>query len=392
MTPGGPRAGAEGRGAARAVSTLALAPPVRDGPRWRDLDLVLVATTAALIAFGFVVLASATAGAGDPRPYLQARALHLTLGVAALGLTVLVGYHRLCALWRWLYLLTLALLVAVMVVGDVRLGAQRWISLGPLGAFQPSELAKVTLILTLARHLDGRKPPETLWGLAPYLLHVALPGLLIVQQPDMGTGMVLVAIAAGMLFLAGVRLRVLAGLAGLGLMGFPFLWSFLHDYQRRRLLVFLNPDIDPLGAGYALNQAKIAVGSGQLWGKGLFAGTQNLLRFIPEQHTDFIFTVVGEELGFVGAAVLLALFLVWLWRALAIAAAAPDRLGRLVAGGVAVMVLCHVVVNVGMTVGLMPITGIPLPFLSYGGSALLSLCTATGLLLNIGMGRRRLLR
>ncbi len=357
----------------------------------RDLDLALVVTTVLLIAFGMVVLASATASLGGPWSYLKTRLFHLLLALGAMVTVLFFDYRRLAGGARFLYASNILLLVTVLLIGVTRLGAQRWIPLGPFGGFQPSEIAKIVLIVTLARHLAGARPPATLPGLAPYLGHIGLPMLLIVRQPDLGTAMVLGAILLGMLFLAGVRLRLFAGMGGLALGGAPFLWSLLQDYQRRRLIVFLDPSVDPLGAGYALNQAKIAVGSGQVLGKGLFAGTQNLLRFIPEQHTDFIFTVVGEELGFLGGVLLLLLFLLWIWRALHIAGSAGDRLGALIAGGVAAMVFFHVFVNVGMTVGLMPITGIPLPFISYGGSSLLAMGIATGLLLNIGMRRRKIL-
>jgi len=357
----------------------------------RDLDVPLLVITLLLVGYGMILLASATASLGGPWGYIRTRLFHLLVALAALVGVLLVDYRRVAGAWKALYAANLVLLVAVLLVGVTRLGAQRWIALGPFGGFQPSELAKIVLIITLARHLDGRLPPATVAGVVPYLLHMGLPLLLIIRQPDLGTAMVIGAILVGMLFLAGVRLRVLGSLGGLALMGAPFLWSLLHDYQRRRLVVFLDPTVDPLGAGYALTQAKIAVGSGQLWGKGLFAGTQNLLRFIPEQHTDFIFTVVGEELGFVGGMVLLALFALWVWRALHIASTAGDRLGQLIAGGILTMVVFHVFVNVGMTMGLMPITGIPLPFISYGGSSLLGMFVATGLLLNVRMRRRKIL-
>jgi len=357
----------------------------------RDVDGVLLGTTILLIAVGLVVLASATASLGGPAEYVRTRLFHLTLAAVAMVAVLAVDYRRWAGGGRVFYLANLALLGLVLVVGVTRLGATRWIPLGPFGGFQPSELAKIALILTLARHLADRPPPASVPAFVPYLAHAGLPILLIVAQPDLGTAMVMGAILLGMLFVAGARLGAMASLGGLALMGMPFLWSVLHDYQRQRLLVFLDPGVDPLGAGYALAQAKIAVGSGQLWGKGLFAGTQNLLRFIPEQHTDFIFTVIGEELGFIGASAVLVLFLIWIWRALRISAAASDRLGRLIAGGIAAMVVFHVFVNVGMTVGLMPITGIPLPFLSYGGSSLLAMSLATGLLLNVGMRRRRML-
>ena len=352
--------------------------------RWaRDVDWVLVGTTCALVVYGVVILVSATHGAADAAAFLRARVLHLGLGIAALVAMSTIDYRRLASPWPVLYVGTLLLLASVLVVGESRLGAQRWIVLGPFGGFQPSEAAKLAIVLTLARHLDPVKTVRRLRELAPYVLHVAVPMLLIVRQPDLGTALVLGAILLAMLYVAGARLRVLGGLAAAAMAIAPLAWHVLHDYQRRRLVAFLDPSADPLGAGYALIQSRIAVGSGQLFGKGLFAGTQNLLRFIPEQHTDFIFTVVGEELGLLGATVLLALYLIWLWRALEIAAAARDRLGALIATGIATMMAFHVVINIGMTIGLMPVTGIPLPLMSHGGSSLLTTLAAVGLLLSI---------
>ena len=356
--------------------------------RWaRDVDWLLVGATALLVLYGVVVLVSSTRGATEAATFLRARSMHLVIGGVALLVAGTIDYRRLAGWAQVLYVGTLLLLASVFVLGETRLGAQRWIVLGPLGGFQPSELAKLAIIVTLARHLDSVKTLPRLRSLLPFGAHVALPMLLIVRQPDMGTALVLFGILAAMLYVAGARPRDLAGVAAAGAVALPFLWQFLHDYQRRRLAAFLDPAADPLGAGYALIQAKIAVGSGQLFGKGLFAGTQNLLRFIPEQHTDFIFTVVGEEFGLLGATVLLGLYLVWIWRALAIAAGARDRLGALIATGIATMVAFHVIVNVGMTIGLMPVTGIPLPLLSYGGSSLLTTLAGTGMLLGI-WGRR----
>jgi len=194
-----------------------------------------------------------------------------------------------------------------------------------------------------------------------------------------------------MLFAGGAPLRAMGAMGAGAAAVAPMAWRILHDYQRRRLLVFIDPGADPLGAGYALIQSKIAVGSGQVFGKGLLHGTQNLLHFIPEQHTDFVFTVIGEELGFIGAALMLALFVLWLWRGMTIAAQAKDRLGMLMAVGVVGMIAFHLFINVGMTLGLMPITGIPLPFISHGGSALVAMMGATGLLLNVGMRRKKIL-
>jgi rod shape determining protein RodA len=354
----------------------------------REVDWVLVGVTVLLAAYGMVILVSATYGSPDAPAYLRARVLHLLIGTGALVAAAVFDYRRLGGRWPIVYLGTLALLASVFVAGESRLGAQRWLSIGPLGTLQPSELAKLAIIITLARHLDQVKALPRLSSLFPFLAHVGVPMLLILKQPDMGTAMVLIAILPAMLYVGGARARDLGTIALGGAAAVPFFWNFLHDYQRRRLIAFLDPGADPLGAGYALIQSKIAVGSGQLFGKGLFAGTQNLLRFIPEQHTDFIFTVVGEELGLIGGTVLLVLYAVWLWRALAIAADARDRLGGLIATGVATMVAFHVIINVGMTIGLLPITGIPLPFLSYGGSALLATLAGTGLLLSIGLRRR----
>ncbi|HXF83405.1 MAG TPA: rod shape-determining protein RodA [bacterium] len=356
----------------------------------RYVDWALVAATLGLLVGGGVILFSATRTFPDPWVFVKARVLHAALGLGVLVVFTAVDYQALGRLWRPLWVVTVALLATVDVIGRTAQGAQRWIPLGPL-SFQPSELAKLLLVITLAKHLDGHRELTTLRQLVPVLVHAAIPILLIIQQPDMGTSMVVAAILAAMLFAAGTPLRWMGGLTAAGLAAAPFLWGALHDYQRRRLLVFLDPSLDPLGAGYALIQSKIAVGSGQLFGKGFLQGTQNLLHFIPEQHTDFIFTVIGEELGFAGALVMLALFAVWLWRAGAAAMQAKDRLGTLMAVGILTMIAFHLFINVGMTVGLAPVTGIPLPFISHGGSALLAMLAGTGLLLNIGMRRKKIL-
>lgn len=357
----------------------------------RYLDWPLLAATVVLVAGGAVVLFSAVQNSVDPWDFVRARIVHALVGLVILALLAAVDYQAIARVWRPILGTTLLLLAAVLVVGRTSMGAQRWIPLGPLGGFQPSELAKLALIITLAAHIDSHKEFDSWRTIVPVLVHAAVPMALVVRQPDLGTSMVLAAIIAAMLFAAGAPLRALAALgAGIAVV-VPVAWQILHDYQRRRLLVFIDPGADPLGAGYALIQSKIAVGSGQIFGKGLLHGTQNLLHFIPEQHTDFIFTVVGEELGFIGAIVMLGLFGLWLWRGMAIAAQAKDRLGMLMAVGVVAMIAFHVFINVGMTVGLMPITGIPLPFISHGGSALTMMMGATGLLLNVGMRRKKIL-
>ncbi len=357
--------------------------------RWlREVDWVLVGTTVLLAAFGIVALVSARHGSADVAHFLRVRALHLSLGALAMVVLAATDYRRIAGPWQVIYAGTILLLGLVFVIGDTRMGAQRWITLGAFGGFQPSEIAKLCLVITLARHLEGARALPRLRSLFPYGLHIALPALLIIRQPDLGTALVLLAVLAAVLYVAGARAGDLAGVTAAGAVAAPFLWKLLHDYQRRRLAAFLDPGADPLGAGYALIQSKIAIGSGQLFGKGLFAGTQSVLRFIPEQHTDFVFTVVGEELGLAGGVLLLGLYLAWLWRALRIAGTARDRLGALVATGIATVVAFHVVVNVGMTVGLMPVTGIPLPLLSHGGTAILTTFAGTGILLSIHLRRR----
>ncbi len=356
----------------------------------RFLDWPLLAATLGLIAGGLVVLYSATHAAGTGPAFVKMRLLHAAIGVVALAVMAAIDYRVIARAWRPILIGTIVLLAVVDVIGRTAMGAQRWFPLGPLGGFQPSEVAKLAIIIALAKLLEAR---ET-WSIAPVaglLAVVAIPTGLIIDQPDLGTALVMLAIFVVMVFAAGAPARVLAVLAGGAAGAAPVLWGLLRDYQRTRLMVFLDPGIDPLGAGYALIQSKIAVGSGQLWGKGLLAGTQSLLHFIPEQHTDFIFTVIGEELGFAGAMVMLALFAVWLWRGMAIAMQSKDRLGMLLGVGVVAMMVFHLFVNVGMTIGLMPITGIPLPFISHGGTSLVVMLAATGLLLSIGMRRKKIL-
>lgn len=358
----------------------------------KSLDWTLLSSTVLLVIAGIFLIYSATHMKGDdPWTFVRARFFHLFLGVSAMALLIAIDYHALARLWMPLYVANLLLLFLVLIIGRETQGAQRWISLGFLGTVQPSEFAKLALVITLATHLSARRGPyRRLRELVPFLLHAGLPMILIIQQPDLGTALVYLAILFGMLYAAGVEPRPLLCVAGGGVVLSPLFWLFLKDYQRKRLMAFLDPLQDPLGAGYAIIQSKIAIGSGQILGKGYLHGTQTMLQFVPEHHTDFIFTVVGEELGFVGAVVILSLFLVWLWRAVAIAMGARDSLGMLIAVGVTSMMAFHVFVNVGMTIGLMPITGIPLPFLSHGGSALVTSLMAAGLLLNVWMRRRKI--
>jgi rod shape determining protein RodA len=371
---------------------VAVPVPTPDEPRrrLRYVDWWLVVATVLLVAIGTVMVWSATRTADQPLGLVYARVVHVVVGGLAMAACVALPYRSLGEAWKVIYAGNLVLLALVDVLGRTALGAQRWLVIGPL-SLQPSEFAKLGIIVTLAWILSRRREPfHRPMDLVPYLLHVAPAFVLVFLQPNLGTSLVFLAILFAMLFAAGVPGRHLAGLAGLGVAALPLVWHLLLPYQRSRLMVFADPNLDPLGAGYSLIQSKIAIGSGQMWGKGLFEGTQNVLQFLPMQHTDFVFAVIGEEFGFVGGVAILLLFWVWLMRALRIAFVARDPFGAYLTVGIVSMVAFHVFVNVGMTIGIMPVTGIPLPFLSYGGSALVTNLSAAGILLSVAIRRRKI--
>ncbi len=360
---------------------------------FRRLDLPLIGATAAIILFSLVIIGSAThvneAGADQFR-FVQRQGLFAVLDVLFAIFLMNFDYKMLQLYGKKLYIFNLVMLLAVMLVGHSALGAQRWIQIGPIN-LQPSEFSKIIMIVCLAAMLEERVGKlNSLEDLAPVALYVGVPFVLVLKQPDLGTSLVFMAIFLGMVFACGIRLKLLAGLFAAGIAAMPVLWHFLKDYQKMRIMVFMDPNVDPLGSGYHIIQSKIAIGSGMLFGKGLFEGTQSQLNFLPENHTDFIFAVVGEELGFVGAAVLLLLYLVVLWRGVQIARDASDIFGRLLAVGITSMLAFHVLVNVGMTMGIMPVTGIPLPLMSYGVSSLTTNVLAIALLLNIQLRKQKL--
>lgn len=361
----------------------------------RGIDRSIVGATLLLIGIGLAALYSATSHSGGAggAGFLHKQIVWAFFGMGLAVLLTAADYHRWMEGAYLLYGLNLLLLLLVLEVGAVRGGAQRWLSLGGW-TVQPSEFAKVTAVLALARLLGGM-PPVSGWQVGrqearALLSTVALLGIpmaLILQEPNLGTALVFVPIGLAMLLVWGVRLRVLTGLLLAGLAVLPFLWGGLADYQRSRLMVFVNPNADPLGAGYTVIQSKIAIGSGGLWGKGWLSGTQNQLNFLPERHTDFIFSVVGEEWGFLGGTVCLALFAFLFYRSIRIAAQTRDPYGRLLVAGLVAMLATHVVVNTGMTVGLMPVVGLPLPLMSYGGSSVLTTLSAIGIILSVGVRR-----
>ena len=359
----------------------------------RRTDLTLIAAAAAIVIMSLVIIGSAThvnTPSEERYWFVQRQGISIIVDIALAAFLMNFDYKILQRYGNHFYVFNLILLILVMLVGQSALGAQRWIALGPI-SIQPSEFSKLIMIIALAAMMEKRGKIHSLSDLAPVAGYVLVPFLLVLKQPDLGTSLVFLAIFFGMVFVAGIRLRILFGIFGLGLAALPVLWHFLKDYQKMRIMVFMDPNVDPLGAGYHIIQSKIAIGSGLLFGKGLFGGTQSQLNFLPENHTDFIFSVVGEELGFVGCAVLLLLYLIVLWRGIKIAQDASDAFGRLLAVGITSMIAFHVLVNVGMTMGIMPVTGIPLPLMSYGVSSLTTNIMAIAILLNIQLRRQKLL-
>ena len=275
------------------------------------------------------------------------------------------------------------------MLGHVRLGAQRWISIGSF-AFQPSEFIKLSLILVLSHYVGIRRDSmRELKSLAIPCVLLGIPFVLVLLQPDLGTALLLIPVFLSIMYIGGAPVKYLLSMVAAGIAAMPFFWHVLRDYQKQRLLVFLNPNIDPLGSGYTIIQSKIAIGSGGILGKGWLSGTQNQLNFLPERHTDFIFAVVGEEWGFFGAGLLILAYFVIVNRAFIIAALTGDMYGKAVATGIAVLLSSQVLINIGMTLGMMPVVGIPLPLVSYGGSSLIATFIAVGLLVNIGIRRSR---
>ncbi len=363
--------------------------------RWlRRMDFTLIFTAVAIIVMSLIIIGSAThinAPSEERYWFVQRQGMFALINGVLAFFLMNFDYKMLQRYGHRLYIFNIIMLLAVMLLGHSALGAQRWIQLGPI-TIQPSEFSKIIMIISLAAMLDDKIGKlNTLRDLLPVAAYVGVPFLLVLKQPDLGTSLVFMAIFFGMIFAAGVNLRLLGGIFMAGVACLPILWHFLKDYQKMRIMVFMDPNVDPLGSGYHIIQSKIAIGSGMLFGKGLFGGTQSQLNFLPENHTDFIFAVVGEELGFIGAVFLLGLYLILLWRAVRIARDASDNFGMLLAVGISSMLVFHVLVNVGMTTGIMPVTGIPLPLMSYGVSSLTTNIMAIAILLNIYMRKQKLL-
>ena len=385
-----------------------LAGAVRRDSVFRQADWILVLAVLALSGLGSVLIWSGTAPAliaqgANPHQYLLKQSLNIALGLILMAITASLDKRRLALAAPVLFALScLGLLAVLSPLGSVVNGARSWISLGAGFEVEPSEFAKLSVIVIGAMLLSRLEPGQTRPGGKPVgraLGLAAVPILLVVAEPDLGVTIVLVLLVAGLIILSGVRLRWIAGLSAAGALAVTAIFKLhlLHSYQAGRLTSFLNPAADPTGNGYSADQSQIAIGSGGLHGTGLFHSTIVAGNFVPEQHTDFIFAIVGNQLGFVGALVVLGLLGVILFRALRIAVRAEDQFGMLVAAGIAIWFAFQTFINVGMTIGIMPVTGLPLPFVSYGGSAMFADMMAVGLLLSVRrphnvFGARRKLR
>jgi rod shape determining protein RodA len=334
---------------------------------------------------GSIVLFSAS---GRSIPMLEAHLLRFALGLVAMIMLAQIPPRLIRTIAPWAYVIGLVLLFIVMFIGDVSMGAQRWLDLGVV-RFQPSEIMKLAVPLACAWFLHERPLPPSFPSLAIVAVAIGVPTLLIAEQPDLGTAL-LVAAAGGMvILLAGLQLRYILSVVGLLVPAGYVAWRFLlHDYQRQRVLTFLDPQSDPLGSGYHIIQSQIAIGSGGVFGKGYLNGSQAQLEFLPERSTDFIFAVVGEEWGLIGLVTVICLFMFVIGRALYLSATAQDTFARLASGSLALTFCVYVFVNTGMVTGLMPVVGVPLPFISYGGTAMVTLMAGFGILMSLCAKRK----
>ncbi|MEJ0036629.1 MAG: rod shape-determining protein RodA [Gammaproteobacteria bacterium] len=358
-------------GTARIVSSLRV-----DGPLLVGLGL--------LAAYGLVVLYSAS---GQSIATVSRAGARLVLGTIAMLALARVSPNFLRRASPWLFLFGTALLLSVDLIGYIGKGAQRWLDLGFI-RFQPSELMKLAVPMMCAWYLHERPLPPSLTSLAVLAAMVFIPVALVVEQPDLGTGMLIAVGGVLVIVMAGLQFRIMAGLALVGLIGAWFGWAFLHDYQKKRVLTFLDPETDPLGAGYHSIQAMIALGSGGLFGKGWTHGSQAQLEFLPERSTDFIFAVIGEEFGLIGLTILLLLYMFVVGRALYLAMQTQDTYARLLGGSLALTFFVYVFINAGMVSGLLPVVGVPLPLVSYGGTSMVTLLAGFGILMSLYSHRK----
>lgn len=355
---------------------------------YTHLDAWLLILLLLLCGFGLFVLYSAS---GQDLGYVIRQAIRM--GAGFFVMIVLAQFTpRFLGRWApWLYVIGIGLLVAVILFGVGAKGAQRWLAL-PGFRFQPSEIMKLVLPLTVAFFLAHRPLPPSFKHVVISLILIGLPTALIMKQPDLGTSLLIASSGVFVLLLSGIRWRFIFAALGVAGAALPGLWAVMKDYQKQRVLTFLDPESDPLGAGWNIIQSKTAIGSGGVYGKGWLGGTQSQLDFLPESHTDFIIAVVAEELGLIGVLILLSLYLLIIARGLVIAAQAPDSFGRLLAGSLILTFFVYVFVNIGMVSGLLPVVGVPLPLVSYGGTSIVTLMAGFGIIMSIHSYRTMLLK
>lgn len=348
---------------------------------WQRLhiDLPLLVFVSTLTIAGLLILYSAS---GQSTDVIARQGMRIVGGFSLMFLFAQISPQNYQRIAPWFYVLSILLLITVLITGHIGKGAQRWLNLG-LVRFQPSELIKLALPMMMAWYLHNKPLPPSTKHLLIAALLIIFPVILTAEQPDLSTAILITSGGGFVLFLAGISWRLLVTV-GLGIAGgLPFLWHYMHDYQRQRVLTFLNPERDPLRTGYHIIQSKIAIGSGGVFGKGWLAGTQAHLQFLPEHATDFIFAVVGEELGLIGSILLLVVYLCIVGRGLIICYEAQDTFTRLLAGSIIMMFFTSVFVNAGMVTGILPVAGVPLPLVSYGGSSIMTVLASFGILMSI---------
>ena len=350
------------------------------------IDMPLFIGLMVLILIGYVALYSASDQNTD---MIIRRSIHLGAALVVMFAVAQASPARLAGVSPWFYFISLGLLILVLFFGETGKGAQRWLGIGSF-RFQPSELMKLALPMVVALHLSKELPPPSIKKVFMMLVLIILPVLLVAKQPDLGTAMLIATSGFAVLFIAGIGWKLLAGFAVIALSSVPVIWNQMHDYQKNRVLTFLNPEQDPLGAGYHIIQSKIAIGSGGLYGKGWLNGTQSHLEFLPERSTDFIFAVFCEEFGLVGVLILLSIYLFIIARGLYVSIEAQNLYGQLLSVGVIASFFVYIAVNIGMVSGQLPVVGIPLPLISYGGTSMMTIMAGFGILMAIHTHRRLL--
>jgi rod shape determining protein RodA len=350
------------------------------------LDAPLLVTLIALSTMGLIVLYSA--GGGDIK-LIERQLVRLAIAYTGMFVIAQLPPRVLLRLTPWLFVLGVLLLLAVLLTGEISGGAQRWLNLYFV-RFQPSEMMKLAVPMMVAWYFADIRLPPNRWQLLTAAVLIAVPMLMIARQPDLGTALLIASSGFFVVFLAGLQWRLLAFFSVLVTAAAPLIWHFMHDYQRQRVITFLSPEQDPLGSGYHIIQSKIAIGSGGLFGKGWMNGTQSQLDFLPERSTDFIFAVLGEEFGFIGILVLFSLYSIIVVRGIMIAIQAQDTYTRLLAGSLSMTFFVYFIVNTGMVTGLLPVVGLPLPMISYGGTSIVTLMAGFGILMSIQTHRKLL--